>query len=72
MSCYNEPLYVKCLPRSRLLQENRLRMASQGTDVSELSESQQLALQQYTAVTDQDVAAAIPLLRRSEWNVQVR
>lgn len=47
-------------------------MASQGTDVSELSQSQQLALQQYTAVTDQDVAAAIPLLRRSEWNVQVR
>ncbi|KAL2069323.1 hypothetical protein VTL71DRAFT_15661 [Oculimacula yallundae] len=46
-------------------------MATPGTDVSELSESQQLALQQYTAVTDQDVAAAIPLLQRSQWNVQI-
>ncbi|KAG4437490.1 hypothetical protein IFR05_007045 [Cadophora sp. M221] len=46
-------------------------MATPGTDISELSESQQLALQQYTAVTDQDVAAAIPLLRRSQWNVQI-
>jgi FAS-associated factor 2 len=40
-------------------------------DINELSEAQQLALQQYTSVTDQDVQAAIPLLRRSEWNVEV-
>lgn len=41
-------------------------------DISELSESQQLALQTYTSVTDQDVQAAIPLLQRSQWNVEVR
>ncbi|CZT12366.1 hypothetical protein WAI453_001740 [Rhynchosporium graminicola] len=46
-------------------------MATPATDISELSESQQLALEQYTAVTDQDVAAAIPLLQRSQWNVQI-
>ncbi|KAI9056234.1 hypothetical protein LZ554_001162 [Drepanopeziza brunnea f. sp. 'monogermtubi'] len=46
-------------------------MATPETDVDELSESQQLALQQYTAVTDQDVPAAIPLLQRSQWNVQI-
>lgn len=40
-------------------------------DVSELSETQQLALQQYTAVTDQDVQEAISLLQRSQWNVQI-
>jgi FAS-associated factor 2 len=41
-------------------------------DISQLSEEQQLALQQYTSVTDQDAGAAIPLLQRSQWNVQVR
>ncbi|KAG0651466.1 UBX domain-containing 10 [Hyphodiscus hymeniophilus] len=46
-------------------------MASQEVDVGQLSESQQLALQQYTAVTDQDVNSAIPLLQRSQWNVQI-
>ncbi|PBP28321.1 UBX domain protein [Diplocarpon rosae] len=46
-------------------------MATPETDISELSESQQLALQQYTAFTDQDVQAAIPLLQRSQWNVQI-
>lgn len=40
-------------------------------DISALTEAQQLALQQYTSVTDQDVKAAIPLLRRSQWNVEV-
>jgi FAS-associated factor 2 len=47
-------------------------MAAPEADIGQLSESQQLALQQYTAVTDQDVNAAIPLLQRSQWNVQVR
>jgi FAS-associated factor 2 len=46
-------------------------MASEAVDIGQLSESQQLALQQYTSVTDQDVEAAIPLLQRSQWNVQV-
>jgi len=47
-------------------------MASPEVDVGQLSESQQLALQQYTAVTDQEANAAIPLLQRSQWNVQAR
>lgn len=38
----------------------------------DLSESQQLALTMYTSVTAQDPSEAIPLLQRSEWNVQVR
>ncbi|EXJ87502.1 hypothetical protein A1O3_04462 [Capronia epimyces CBS 606.96] len=44
-------------------------MSSQ--DISQLSPSQQEALQTYTAVTDQDPIAAIPLLQRCEWNVQI-
>ena len=40
-------------------------------DVSQLPESQRLALGTYTSVTNQPVEAAVPLLRRSEWNVQV-
>ena len=46
-------------------------MATPVADIGELSESQQLALQQYTAVTDQPVEAAIPLLQRSQWNLEV-
>ena len=46
-------------------------MASPDVDISTLSDSQQVALQTYTSVTDQDLAAAIPLLQRSQWNVQV-
>ncbi|RMZ74860.1 hypothetical protein DV737_g5671, partial [Chaetothyriales sp. CBS 132003] len=40
-------------------------------DIAALSASQQEALQTYIAVTDQDAIAAIPLLQRSEWNVQI-
>jgi FAS-associated factor 2 len=40
-------------------------------DLGQLSPAQQEALQQYTAVTDQEVEAAIPILQRSQWNVQV-
>lgn len=40
-------------------------------DISQLNSSQQEALQTYTAVTDQDPIAAIPLLQRAEWNVQI-
>jgi hypothetical protein len=47
-------------------------MTSSEVDISQLSESQQLALEQYTAVTNQELEAAIPLLQRSQWNLQVR
>lgn len=40
-------------------------------DIAALTEEQQAALQQYTAVTDQDLAAAVPLLQRCQWNVQI-
>lgn len=46
-------------------------MSSPTPDISQLNESQQTALQTYTSVTDQDPVAAIPLLQRSEWNVQI-
>lgn len=40
-------------------------------DLGQLSPSQQEALQQFTQVTDQEVKDAVPLLQRSQWNVQV-
>jgi FAS-associated factor 2 len=46
-------------------------MAEPNVDIAALTEDQQSALQQFTAVTDQDLAAAVPLLRRCEWNVQI-
>lgn len=46
--------------------------SSDDSDISNLTTSQQEALQQFVAVTDQNIAQAIPILRRSEWNVQVR
>lgn len=47
-------------------------MASDGDfDLAQLSASQQEALQQYTQVTNQEIKDAIPLLQRSQWNVQV-
>ena len=47
-------------------------MSSVGFDPSQLTDAQQEALGTYTAVTNQEASAAVPLLRRSEWNVQVR
>lgn len=44
---------------------------SSGVDVSQLSDSEKTALDTYTAVTGQEPSSAVPLLRRSEWNVQV-
>ncbi len=41
-------------------------------DLGELSAAQQEVLEQYTAVTNQEVKDAVPVLRRSEWNIQVR
>lgn len=40
-------------------------------DISQLSASQQQALQDYTSITAQELSAAVPLLQRSEWNVQI-
>ena len=40
-------------------------------DISQLTSPQQEALQTYTSVTDQDPLAAIPILQRAEWNVQI-
>jgi len=36
-----------------------------------LNEEQQLALQQFTSVTDQDLGAAVPLLQSCQWNAQI-
>jgi FAS-associated factor 2 len=46
-------------------------MAEAELDIGQLSEEQQLALQQFTSVTDQEIKDAIPLLQRCQWNVQV-
>lgn len=46
-------------------------MSSSGIDISELSESERAALETYTAVTSQGISEAVPLLCRSQWNVQV-
>jgi len=46
-------------------------MATPEFDIAQLTEDQQLALQQYVAVTDQNLDAAVPLLQRCEWNLQV-
>ncbi|KAF2194849.1 UBX domain-containing protein [Zopfia rhizophila CBS 207.26] len=46
-------------------------MADGGVDIAKLTEDQQLALQQFTAVTDQEVKDAVPLLERCQWNVQI-
>lgn len=40
-------------------------------DSSTLSPTQKEALEQYTQLTQQDVNDAVPLLERSQWNVQV-
>ncbi|POS86827.1 hypothetical protein EPUL_001022 [Erysiphe pulchra] len=46
-------------------------MATPEHDISTLSEQQKQALESYTAVTDQGIEEAIPLLRRSQWNVEI-
>lgn len=46
-------------------------MSSSEIDISRLSDGEKSALDTYTAVTGQEPSDAIPLLRRSEWNVQV-
>ena len=49
----------------------RFIMASSQVDLGQLSESQRSALEMYTSVTNQEPSSAIPLLQRSQWNVQV-
>ncbi|KAM3422842.1 FAS-associated factor 2 [Cercospora zeina] len=46
-------------------------MAQPAIDLSALTESQQLALQQYTSVTDQDLESALPMLQKCQWNAQI-
>ncbi|KAF1947490.1 hypothetical protein EJ02DRAFT_449668 [Clathrospora elynae] len=46
-------------------------MAGTSADMASLTEDQQAALQQYTAVTDQATDQAIPILQRSQWNVSI-
>ncbi|KND92070.1 UBX domain-containing protein 10 [Tolypocladium ophioglossoides CBS 100239] len=46
-------------------------MADVGVDAGQLSPSQQESLQQYLQVTNQEVKDAVPLLERSQWNVQI-
>ncbi|KAK4631748.1 FAS-associated factor 2-B [Fulvia fulva] len=46
-------------------------MAGSPTDLTALTEEQQLALQQFTSVTDQELDAALPLLQRCQWNAQI-
>ncbi|KAJ5664513.1 hypothetical protein N7507_005244 [Penicillium longicatenatum] len=40
-------------------------------DFDQLSPSERTALETYTSVTGQELTDAIPLLRRSQWNVQI-
>ncbi|KAI0476407.1 hypothetical protein GGR56DRAFT_693862 [Xylariaceae sp. FL0804] len=40
-------------------------------DISALSPEQQSALEQYTQVTAQELKDAVPVLQRSQWNVQI-
>jgi FAS-associated factor 2 len=44
---------------------------STSTDIAGLTPDQQSVLDQYMAVTNQDPDKAIPLLNRTQWNVQV-
>ena len=46
-------------------------MDEEELNVAGLSQGQLEALQQYALVTNQEAGAAIPLLQKCEWNVQV-
>ncbi|KAM0325090.1 hypothetical protein ACHAQA_007629 [Verticillium albo-atrum] len=47
-------------------------MATDGeVDLAALSATQQNVLQQFMAVTDQEIKDSIPILERSQWNVQI-
>jgi hypothetical protein len=59
--------------KNRVLQLAKLTdtMASSAIDVASLTPDQQAALEQYISFTNQEIEAAIPVLQRSQWNVQV-
>ncbi|EME48100.1 hypothetical protein DOTSEDRAFT_69890 [Dothistroma septosporum NZE10] len=46
-------------------------MAGSSIDLTALTEEQQLALQQFASVTDQELDAALPLLQQCQWNAQI-
>lgn len=46
-------------------------MSTTDLDLDQLSPEERSALDTYTGVTGQELQEALPLLRRSEWNVQV-
>lgn len=46
-------------------------MSQPEVDLDQLSDSEKSTLEMYMAVTSQEPSEAIPLLRRSQWNVQV-
>ncbi|KAI9932039.1 hypothetical protein ASPWEDRAFT_111192 [Aspergillus wentii DTO 134E9] len=46
-------------------------MSSSDVDIDRLTDSEKAALETYTAVTGQEPSEAIPLLRRSQWNIQI-
>ncbi|KAF2749569.1 hypothetical protein M011DRAFT_440184 [Sporormia fimetaria CBS 119925] len=46
-------------------------MADTGVDIAQLTAEQQATLEQYTAVTNQELKDAVPLLERCRWNVQI-
>ncbi|KAJ5167188.1 uncharacterized protein N7482_005969 [Penicillium canariense] len=46
-------------------------MSAAEVDLDQLSANERSALEQYTSVTGQAPAEAVPLLRRSQWNVQI-
>lgn len=46
-------------------------MSQPEVDLDGLSDSEKSTLEMYMAVTSQEPSEAIPLLRRSQWNLQV-
>lgn len=46
-------------------------MSNSPIDLTTLTEEQQVALQQFTSVTDQELSTAVPLLRKCQWNAQI-
>lgn len=71
-SCWLCDIYfVSTFCRPALLTHLHILMASSDALESSLTESQLQALETFTAVTNQESSQAIPLLQRSEWNVQV-
>lgn len=56
-------MYIRRTPAAK--------MADSAIDLTHLTEEQQLALQQFTSVTDQELSTAVPLLQKCQWNAQI-